>query len=232
MTFSMIISLLVAPAIFWMGYFYYKDRFFPEPIAKTLITFFMGFIAAFLCCHFYRVLPLIGIPADPSELMGRSQGLFFLYCIGVIGVVEEIFKFLPFLLLVSRFSDFDEIVDGIIYASVIALGFATFENIYYLPLLQGWHLLGRALASPLVHTVFSSIWGYWVARALLFRKSLVPVSLTWLSVSAFSHGLFDFLTWNPSLRLLSAVLILLVWIWRIVIIEKHNQEGSVSSQVR
>ena len=230
MTFNVVVSLLVAPAVFWVGYFYYKDRFFPEPITKTLVTYFSGFAAAFLCCHFYRLLPLIGIPVDPSGLMNKSLGLFFLYCIGVIGVVEEFFKLLPFMLLISRFHEFDEIVDGIIYASVIALGFATFENIYYIPSLQGWHLLGRALASPLVHTVFSSIWGYWIARALLLRKSLVLFTLAGFSVSALSHGLFDFLTLNHSLRLLSAALILVIWIWRIVTIEKHNQEGSVVSQ--
>lgn len=171
----------------------------------------------------------MGLPADPIESMSKNQGLFFLYCIGVIGVVEEFFKLLPFVLFVVRFCEFDEIIDGIIYSSVIALGFATFENIYYLPLLQGWHLLGRALASPLIHTVFSSIWGYWIARAFLCRKSIVLVTLGTLAVSAFFHGLFDFFTLNPSLRLLSAVLILLIWIWRIVIIEKYNQEGSVNS---
>lgn len=78
MKFSIIASFLVAPAIFWMGYFYYKDRYFPEPISKTLITYFMRFAAEFLCFHFYRLLPLIGIPADPSGLMSGSQGLFFL----------------------------------------------------------------------------------------------------------------------------------------------------------
>jgi RsiW-degrading membrane proteinase PrsW (M82 family) len=78
MTFSIIVSLLLAPAISWMGHFYYKDQFFPESISKTLITYFTGFAAAFPCFHFYRLLPLIGIPAEPSGLMNGSQGLFFL----------------------------------------------------------------------------------------------------------------------------------------------------------
>lgn len=229
MTLSIYVSLLIAPAIFWIGYFYYKDRFFPEPIAKILVTYFLGFSAAFLCFHFYRLLPMVGIPEDPSSLMNRSQPLFFLYCIGVIGLVEELFKLLPFLLVSVRCKDCDESIDGIVYASVVALGFATFENIHYLPLLHGWKLLGRALASPLTHTIFSSIWGYWIARAFLFKRSKWVAVLGGLSISAFFHGLFDYFTLNPSFRFLSAILILLIWIWRIVILEKHNRDGAVVS---
>lgn len=197
MTISIIASFLVAPAIFWIGYFYYKDRFFPEPIVKILATYFLGFGAAYLCYHFLRLLPMTDIPGDLSGMANRSQLVFFLYCIGAGGLVEELFKLLPFVLIVVRFGDFDEGIDGIIYASIIALGFATFENIHYLPLMQGWELLGRSLASPLTHTIFSSIWGYWIARAYLFKKSRLLALSAGLSLAAILHGLFDFLTLDP-----------------------------------
>lgn len=232
MPFSTIVSFLIAPAIFWISYFYYKDRFYPEPIAKILMTYLLGFGCGYLCFHFYRLLPVIGIPGDPSGLAAGSQPLFFLYLIGVVGVVEELFKFLPFIFLVRHFSDFDEGIDGIIYASIIALGFATFENIYYLPLSHGWKLVGRSLASPLTHTIFSSIWGYWIARAYLSGKSRLPAAGGGLLLAAIFHGLFDYLTLNPSFRVFSAFLILMIWIWRIVTLEKHNRDGVAGGKQR
>ena len=52
---------------------------------------------------------------------------FFAYAVLVIGVIEELAKMIPFLLFVINFKEFDEPIDGIIYGSFIALGFAAVE---------------------------------------------------------------------------------------------------------
>jgi RsiW-degrading membrane proteinase PrsW (M82 family) len=145
---------------------------------------------------------------------------FFIYSIAVTGFAEEAFKLFPFLLVVLRLRDFDEIIDGIIYASVIGLGFASYENSRYLAFMDGFQLFGRAIASPLTHTIFSSIWGYAVGAALLGRKSIAKASIWGLTLAATAHGLFNFFTTSPTLRIASALLILAIWIWRIRIIEK------------
>ena len=222
MTVWIILSGIIAPAVFWSGYLYYKDRFQPEPIRNLGITYILGLIAAYACMKFYGLLPLVGIPDDPSALMETQSLEYFFYSLGVIGLVEELFKFLPFLFIILRLKAFDETIDGIVYASTIALGFASFENIYYLKYLEGFELFGRAFASPLTHTIFSSIWGYSVGKARIHGKSLFKASLIGLSIAALVHGVFDFLTISPTLRIAASLIVLIIWIWRIRVMERSS----------
>jgi RsiW-degrading membrane proteinase PrsW (M82 family) len=231
MTVWIFLSAIIAPALAWILYFYYKDRFQPEPWRNLGLTFILGLIAALACINFFKLLPYLGIPEDPSALMDAHGWSYFLYSIGVIGLVEEFFKYLPFLIVVIRLKAFDEKIDGIVYASILALGFASYENSRYLAYMEGFALFGRAIASPLTHTIFSSIWGYMVGKARLSRKSILAASLKGLLLGAFLHGLFDFFTTSPALRLGSSLLILVIWIWRIRVMESlsHKQETVNSS---
>ena len=224
MTVWIILSGIIAPAVFWSGYLYYKDRFQPEPIRNLGITYILGIITAYACMKFYGLLPLVGIPDDPSALMETQSLEYFFYSLGVIGLVEELFIFLPFLFIILRLKAFDETIDGIVYASSIALGFASFENIYYLKYLEGFELFGRAFASPLTHTIFSSIWGYTVGKARIEGKSLLKASLIGISIAALVHGLFDFLTISSTLRIAASLIVLIIWIWRIRVMERSSQE--------
>lgn len=220
MTITLIIAAIIAPTVFWLGYFYYKDRFKPEPAWSIAVAYIMGFGTAYLCFLSYGLLPYIGLPSDASIIMEHDRLLFLFYCLGPVGLLEETMKLLPFLLVIFFFKPFDEKIDGIIYASVIALGFATYENLHYLKYLDGFELFGRAVASPLTHTIYSSIWGYVIGVAHLRGGSRMKATAIGLLSAALLHGIFDFLTTSPTLRLSSAVLILVVWIWRIRLIEK------------
>jgi RsiW-degrading membrane proteinase PrsW (M82 family) len=224
MTLTLIAAGIIAPALFWIGYFYYKDRFQPEPFLYIGISYILGFAAAYVCYRSYGLLPLVGLPEDPSLIMENNRQLFFVYSLGPVGLQEEFYKLLPFFIVI-RFKVFDEKIDGIIYASVIALGFASFENLHYLVYLHGFELLGRAIASPLTHTIYSSIWGYMVGRARIEKKPLWKPAILGLMIAALLHGIFDFLTTSAALRLLSTVVILAVWVWRICVIEDlHKKE--------
>jgi RsiW-degrading membrane proteinase PrsW (M82 family) len=241
MTVTLIASGIIAPALFWIGYFYYKDRFQPEPVLNIGITYILGFAAAYVCFKSYSLLPLLGLPEDASILMEQHGLPFLLYCLGVVGFLEELLKFLPFILIVVRFKAFDERVDGIIYASVIALGFASYENLHYLPLLDGFALFGRAIASPLTHTIFASIWGYCAGLACLKYKSTKSGQarrLVWKScilgliIASLLHGIFDYFTTSPTLRIVSTAVILVIWIWRMHRIEKFNKEDNGNGKIK
>ncbi|MGB2907612.1 MAG: PrsW family glutamic-type intramembrane protease [Candidatus Aminicenantaceae bacterium] len=217
----LILSGILAPALFWLGYFTYKDRFQPEPLTRMGTSYMLGIAAALACAHTLRlILPILGLPDDPSALMEGDRLSWLLYSVGITGIVEEMFKFLPFAYIVLRFPSFDELSDGVIYASIIALGFASYENTLYLPYLEGFELFGRAFASPLTHTIFSSIWGYAVGSAHMQGRSQIRAALIGLALAGTCHGLFNFLTTSPELRVLSSILILAVWIWRIRFLER------------
>jgi len=66
-----------------------------------------------------------------------------------------------------RLPAFDEPLDGIIYASFIALGYAAIENYYYLDFLTGLESAARGFAGPVIHILFASIWAHWITRAWL-----------------------------------------------------------------
>jgi RsiW-degrading membrane proteinase PrsW (M82 family) len=214
-------AAVLLPAVFWIGYFFYKDRLRPEPPLNLVLTYLLGFVSGLLCFAFYAVLSRAGLVADFTALIVRTTPFeFFSYSVVFVGLIEEIFKFLPFILAVTRFKAFDEPIDGIVYAAALAVGFAGFENLSYLRHLEGLAFWGRAVASPLTHTVFASVWGYAVARAKLRKGSVVFASIASLALAGLAHGLFDYLTYSPKLRVLSAVLILIIWAWVIRKLEK------------
>jgi len=218
-------AAIIAPAVFWISYFYYKDRFRPEPVTRLIEAYLLGVLAGFLCWAFYEIQPSFGIPANFMTVLAQGSKLdLVLYSIGGVGLVEEAFKMLPFLVLVRRFKAFNEKIDGIIYASVLAVGFASFENLGFLPTMKGWALVGRAFASPLTHTVFASIWGYLIGKAVIKKQPLLPAALRGLFLAALVHGLYNVLTINPVLRVLSALLILAVWIWQIRTLEMEARK--------
>jgi RsiW-degrading membrane proteinase PrsW (M82 family) len=218
-----IAAAILAPAAFWIGYFYYKDRFQPEPLPNLIFSFGLGFVFGFLCYEFYALLEGAGIlPQFLAVLRQSTRTQFFSYSVVFVGLVEETFKYLPFVLVVLRFRAFDEPIDGIVYAAALAIGFASFENLGYLPSMRGLAFLGRAVASPLTHTVFSSIWGYAVGRAWLAKRSILGPSIIGLSLAGLAHGLFNYLTFSHALRFLSALLVLVLWIWGIRTLEKRG----------
>jgi len=178
-------SLIVAPALFWFLYHRAKDRIQPEPLLHLGVTYLLGFAAAYLCLKLYQQL---GIPsAEPAFTPG-----YLGYCLIAVGLLEELAKLLPFWLLCMRFKPFDEPLDGIIYASFIALGFASYENFKYMEILDGGAMLARAIASPLTHCMFASIWGYAAGKARHDRRSLFLPLVVGLAIATIAHGVYDF----------------------------------------
>jgi RsiW-degrading membrane proteinase PrsW (M82 family) len=116
-------------------------------------------------------------------------------CFLVIGPAEELAKFLAVRLFVYRNKEFNEPLDGIIYAAAAALGFASLENVLYV---IDWHTghvqwgaLGiRSLFALPGHVIFSTTWGY-----ALGRKKFDVSYRVWPMVllAALLHGLYDFL---------------------------------------
>ncbi|MDI6698658.1 MAG: PrsW family intramembrane metalloprotease [Candidatus Saccharicenans sp.] len=219
-----ILAAIIGPAIFWIGYFYYKDRRQPEPLINLLEGFLMGVLAGFVCFLTYRQLPLLGLPPGFNLVVAKGQAReIFLYSLGVVGPLEELFKFLPFALVILRRRDLDEPADGVVYASSVAIGFASFENLGYLPMMTGVAFFGRAMASPLTHALFSSVWGYFMVRAKMKRQSVSLAALFSLPLAAIFHGLFNVLTVSNYLRIYSAILVLLLWLLLIYLLERHKR---------
>jgi RsiW-degrading membrane proteinase PrsW (M82 family) len=126
-------------------------------------------------------------------------------------------------------------MDGIIYASFIALGFAAVENVRYLEFLTTRQAYARGFAGPVLHIVFASIWGYYVGRAWLRRKAVTSTVLAALGCSALLHGVYNFVViglpapWLP----VAAGLIAGLWIWRLCLIrDLHDSYRQASDAAK
>ncbi len=214
-----IVACVAAPAVFWIAYYRWKDSFRPEPLASLGGTYLLGIAAGMLCLRAYQLGDMIGLP-DAAALAETDRGGFLLHALLVIGPLEEMMKALPFLVVLWRFRELDEPVDGIVYAACLALGFASYENLHYLGDLRGAEAVMRAFASPLTHTVFASVWGFAFAWAKLRGRTRLH-GVAALAIAAVLHGLYDFLATDPGLlRIGSAALVAAVWAWQIWIFRR------------
>lgn len=221
MTVLLIIAAIISPAVFWILYLRYKDRFRPEPLLMMGGAFLLGFFSSHMYLNFTQFLSGVGIPPDQSFFIFDGSFLSLVYLIFIVGFFEELFKLFPFIFVVKWFREFDERIDGIIYSSVVALGFAAYENLIYLPYISGSELIGRAIASPLTHSVFASLWGHYIG-ALIFNKTKNYKKVLAFFIFSFTlHGLYNYFSLSATLRILSSLLILLIWIWRIRVIENE-----------
>jgi protease PrsW len=171
MTFAIFVGLAFAPALFWFWFFARRDVQ-PEPAALLLRTFLWG--AAMV------------LPAGLLELMIEPLG--FIVGLLLVGIVEETLKFLA-ARNIMRHRDFDEPIDGLIYATAAALGFATLENILYMALHGSEVILLRGPITTLGHILFSLPWGY--AMAIKRFRHSSGVLRKGLLLSAALHSLFD-----------------------------------------
>ena len=192
----------------------------PEPPGHLVLAILLGVGSYYLGLGLYRALEYVNLRHDAFMLARSSLPGLFAYAVLVIGVIEEVVKVIPFMLVVLRFKEFDEPIDGIIYASFIALGFAAVENLHYLQFVDRTEAYLRGFAAPVVHIVFASFWGYHIGRAYLQGEHLARTTAAALLFTAFCHGVYDFVVIGlPPVALpISAALIGGLWVWRLRLI--------------
>jgi RsiW-degrading membrane proteinase PrsW (M82 family) len=139
----------------------------------------------------------------------------FLYCVIIVGPLEEGVKFLIARAIVFRWRHFDEPIDGMVYASFVAIGFAAAENFLYMPYLIWQEQLVRAVTSPLTHSLFASVWGFGTAYAILRchgRGSRFFWQAAPLGISMLLHGLYNFFLLAMHAAYIASIIILVLWI--------------------
>lgn len=205
-----IFTLAIAPGLFLLWFFYKKDNLEPEPRHLIIKTFFWGVLLA---------IPIVFIQI-PFTLFVPA---FLLYTV-VAPITEEYGKYFVVRRGVYKDKEFDEPMDGIVYAAAAALGFASIENVGYL---MGAYTEGgtegvltlsviRGLLSVPGHALWSSFWGYALGMAKFQSPDRAKRLIrNGLALSMFGHGLFNgLLIIHPALAL--GVLILIPVMWRLL----------------
>jgi len=189
-------ALPVGPLV---GCYIWLDRYEPEPVSLLAMGLVWG---GFVATAAALVIQGIG-----GYLVGVSDN-------GVLAVVapvsEEASKGAFLLLLLWwRRHELDGILDGIVYAGMVGIGFAFVENILYLAAAYngtdggspggissvGVTFIVRCIASPFAHPLFTTFIGIGVGLAVSTRSTWVRIlaPIGGYCAAVIAHGL-----WNAS----------------------------------
>ena len=206
------------------------DRAHPEPLGLVAVTFVMGAIAApaagLVEWGLSRLSPyttpeLLTFGGLPKALPLASIG-FALF----VGLPEEGAK-----LLATRYAtkrrEFDEPVDGIVYAAIAALGFAAAENLVYFASgrVSATLVVGRAFTALPVHVFLSGLWGHALGERLVRPGARV---VPWLVASAALHGLYDAAMSTSSMFAVGLLVVIALAVAFVAVLRKSLRHGPVS----
>ncbi len=181
-------ALLIA--LLWLIYIRSFDIFQPEKWGPLVLTFLLS------CALLFFVYPLSDFIDIYTGLRMRDSALGdFLYSVVAIGAVEELVKFIPWLLVLKLTKKINEPFDYILYASVSALGFAFMENMKYYESDSLQIISDRAITAVVFHMFAASVVAYAFVISkyrLTDRKQKVMVQAAGFMLAALFHGFYDF----------------------------------------
>ena len=218
-----LLALSVLPVIVLMVYIYRQDKYEKEPLGLLIRAFIGGMIA----------IPLDLALVSLINGVYYSETVFYSAFIEA-GFCEELCKFSILFLTIWWNRNFNEYMDGIVYAAFVGLGFACIENILYV--FEGGIGTGivRALLSVPGHFLFAVIMGYFFSLAKFNKKGRFGYLMGGLFSAVLAHGLFDWLlmiTDKVSEYWMIPIFILFIWgdirLWKIGLkyIRKHQENS-------
>ena len=208
---GLVVGLVMAclPVPLYAGLALWIDRYEPEPPHLLAVAFFWGAGLAVFASYILNSLNSIYF----MKATGNAAAASAMGSVLSAPFVEELAKGLClFALFFFKRKEFDGIVDGVVYATMVALGFAMTENIQYygsalnrsgVDAASATFIL-RGIVSPFSHPLFTSMTGIglgWAAQSDRWYVKLVA-PIAGLATAMFLHAM-----WN-----LSATIHLKMWL--------------------
>ena len=182
-----LLLLAIAPATVIIFYIYFKDKFEKEPIGFLFKNFLLGATVSILLTVLLggfanKIIPL----TDVTNVLQQFFKAFI-----VVALVEEFSKYVIVKYYAQRNKEYNEPFDGIVYAVLVSMGFATLENVLYV--FQHGVSTGivRAFTAVPAHATFAILMGYFMGKAK-FSKNKILLNLTGLFFATLFHGAYDF----------------------------------------
>ncbi len=226
----LVFALPVLLSLAYLAFVRRFDRAHPEPRGLVALTFALGALStipAFLLeVGAMKLSPWLspelltfgGLPeALPLSILGFAL---------LVGLPEEGAKLLGTAHVLRR-REFDEPVDGIVYAVVSALGFAAAENMRYLAYGRAGASLvaSRAFTALPAHLFFAALWGYALGQRLVRKRAHLPL---WLGLAALAHGAYDALLSTEGTGVFALLLNLLLATAFVLVVRSALRHGPVS----
>lgn len=200
------------------------DRYDPEPIWALVMCLLWGGIAA---CGFSAVVnTTVHVVSD--EMFGKGAGDVLGACVSA-PIIEEATKGIAiFFIFYFWRREFDGVVDGVIYATFAALGFAAVENILYYGNAAKAEMLSakaegllastfvvRGILAPWGHPLYTSMTGLGFGLARETTKGWVR----WLApIGGYCLAVFLHAVWNTSATISNALVIVMLPLWLLFVL--------------
>jgi RsiW-degrading membrane proteinase PrsW (M82 family) len=182
----------LVPALLVLAVVYFSDRR-REPLPLVLLVFALGGLGKGVT--FYaeaRAAAWTSLDMQ-AQLAGNAGSMIFLF--GFVAPMREASK-VAAMWPAFRSKHFDEPVDGLVYASSAALGFACIENAITLrDHAAGWIWVARTAVALPAHVFFACMWGYALGRVKRIKRPGPLFPATWLLATA-AHGLYVHLVYG------------------------------------
>ena len=182
------------PVFIILRYVYVLDRNEREPLGFVLKIVILGALFCIPCISIETFMEkFLSLIYDPTTIeyawMENTVG---------VALVEELSKWLVFMIFVWKNKNFNFRYDGIVYAVSASLGFAALENVLYLISFGTGISVARAIFAIPGHATFGVYMGYWLSRAKNFwlngKKIRMRICKFFsVCIPMFLHGFYDFL---------------------------------------
>ncbi len=183
------------PPVLIIWYVRSQDRT-PEDLKFLLKLFFGGVTSCVLTLLITLCLVLFKIYIDPEGIDDLLMNIFVSFIF--VGLIEEFSKFIFVYFIGYRKKKIKEFYDIIVRSSFVAIGFAAFENIFYVlgaeySIAVG---IGRAISAVPFHAGLGIMMGYYLGLARINKinhkqKLSHFYFILALLVPALFHGIYD-----------------------------------------
>jgi RsiW-degrading membrane proteinase PrsW (M82 family) len=223
-----LLTLALAPGAYCGIRLYLKDKYKPESKQGLLGAFVVGGVIE-LPPALFELIVMATLGHDhfrKLEIAGALVGAFI-----VVAVAEEGAKFWVLRYYAYPRKEFSEPLDGIVYGAVVALGFATVENLFYV-MHYGYKAgIAKMFITVPGHYVYGVIMGYYVGKAKFETQHQTAHMLRGLFYAIVLHGAYDFSLLQDAYPVLK-VFTLAVWAVALIISHRKIMELLADSKRR
>ena len=213
-------ALALAPGAAIMVYIYLRDKHEREPLGLLTISFLYGGLSTILTMFISWPINIL-ILTKEEDVAHQFFNAFF-----KVALVEEFSKFFFVRFILFYNKNFNEPFDGIVYAIMVGMGFATLENVLYVyqyGLATG--ILRMFTAVP-AHATFAILMGFFLGKAKFTHRKVLYFSVLALIAAAIFHGSYDyflFISFIPGLWTGAGVSLILGFMLSRKAIRLHQQ---------
>lgn len=207
----LLLLLAVLPTYFLMVFIYYKDSYEKEPIGLLISLFALGMVSVIPAL----IIETLGDLLFSSMFGNNTSAYNFFYVFFCVAIAEEGGKYIFTYLRTWNNKNFNYKFDGIVYAVLVSLGFATVENILYV--MQGGLsvAIARGLLSVPSHAIDAVYMGYYYGLAKYYdsvgnTRSKNHCMVLSIIVPVILHGCYDYFLFEGTVRHFVTFLIFVV----------------------